>query len=247
MKFSSYSFYTTFLPLVIIIFFIWMLSDTFHNETVVKFTGVAKNHRGDILYKEMHQKYYEGNKLTHIKSEFFDADDKPIGEITSDFSQSLELPNYHVMNTRANEEELLKVMDNSVEASFRDAGLKDFSAKTFPIEPHTVSGYGVFETIHDHLDEMSKEEVLHINLIAVPRLSNYPMRISQTTVKGYEDSSKYIGVLFELDVALINLLVPSAEFVFDKQSHNLVYYHGPTNMVTKSGARPTVWVTYTYE
>lgn len=101
-------------------------------EKEIQFTGIAKNRHGDQLYKEIHHDYYVEGQLNHSKTEFFDNDGKLIAEITSDFSQALNCPNYHLINYRSDEEEICNLKGDQIEIKYRPHNKKEFTTKTFP-------------------------------------------------------------------------------------------------------------------
>lgn len=109
-----------------------------------------------------------------------------------------------------------------------------------------VSGFGVSEFAEKNIEAISKNEVLHVTFLPVPRMTSYPMKFEKTKVKGLTNDPNKVGVRFQLDFGVFSNLVPSVDFVFDKKTGHVVFFQGPSNIVNPSGSRPNVWITYTY-
>lgn len=226
---------------------LWLPSEAISAEKTMEFTGIAKNHRGEEQYKEVHKNVYQDDRLVSRKSEFFDTKGKLIAEITTDFSKSLYLPDYRLINHQADEEEILRVNGEHVNIRYRSPGNKEFIEKTFPVQNPMVSGFGVGEYASKHIKAIANGESQDVNFLPVPRMASYPMSYKKTQVKGQSEDPNHVGVIFEINLGVFGAMLPSAEFVFDKNTGNILFFHGPTNITTKHGANPTVLITYTYK
>lgn len=211
--------------------------------TSQKIEGVAKNKQGKVLYTEQHENFFKNNILQKRKSQFFSPEGQLIAIISSDFSKSICLPDYSLINYQVDSEEVIRVTEETILAKYRPPGEKKFTEKTFPREENVCSGFGISEYLAAHLPAIMAGEDLHMKFLPVPKFQIYPMHSKITSVKGYE-ASQYVSVIFELDMGLIGMLIPAAEFVFDKESKSIAMYHGPSNILNKFGTRATVWVTY---
>lgn len=213
------------------------------NVDIKNILGVAKNKRGVVLYTEKHEDTYKEGRLFKRISAFYNNDGEVIATIESDFSKSSCLPDYHLINKASDSEEILTKSENDVIVKYRSPGNTQMSEKKFPYAAELCSGFGVANLIIEKQALIINDETLHIKFLPIPRMAIYPMAIELAKVDGYEDT-KYLGVKFSLDLNLLNLLIPSAEFVVDKYTNEIVFYHGPSSLVDKSDTRPLVWVTY---
>lgn len=208
--------------------------------------GIATNKKGKQLYTEVHSDWDKNKHLSFRKSQFFDLDQNLIAEIMTDFSHSLFLPNYHLMNYRADSEEIFTVNPSTVTMKYRAPGEKTFKTKNVANEENSSSGFGINEFLIARSSALKEGKPVTINLFVVPRLKAYPMKGKKHEVKGFE-SVDVIGILFDLNLGLLGAFLPSAEFVLDKEGQNMIFYRGPSNLATARGSRETVSVNYKIE
>lgn len=206
------------------------------------FTGKAVNAKGVVEYVEYHTVDYENGKVSESQTIYYDANNKKIGELTSEYSFGPRFGSYDFRDIRAQYQDGAKVSEDRILLFRKKSPKDDLDEKYLSKDVDQIVGQGFHQFIVHNLELIAQGEVIHIRLVLPSRLDQYEFRIRKRKVDG---DTLYIRL--EVDNWLLRLFAPHVDVEYDQKNRRLLRYEGISNLEDASGKHKKVTITYSYE
>ena len=203
--------------------------------------GKAINRSGDLEFLEEHVIQYEGDRIASIKTVYYDADLKKIGEQVSDFAHGLQYGSYEFVDERLQYYDGARVMSNQILIYCKDGAGEGMKKKYLQKDPRQVVGQGFHYFIVANLDSLARGEVIQAKLVLPAHLEQFDIRIGKHQLSGNR-----IQVRIELDNWFLRLFTPHVEAEYDINTRRLLSYRGLSMVADESGKPAVVAVFYDY-
>jgi hypothetical protein len=215
----------------------------FAERTVETFEGRAINESGSVAYIERHRVVYDKGAVVESKTTYFDEQNRPIGELVSDYAEGAQYGSYEFVDRRAGYRDGAKVSDATVHV-FTDEAADEVDVQKAVLERRDdqIVGQGFHQFIRANLDAIVDGQVFHVSMVLPSRLDQYAFRIRCLKVEGTEAT-----VRLEIDNWLLRLFAPHVDAVYDVDTRQLVRYEGTSNLADASGDYKKVTITYRYD
>ena len=208
---------------------------------VQQFQGAAVNADGELVFFEAHTIRFENHQIASMKTVYYDADMKRIGELISDFSQGSRVGSYDFIDERLQYKDGARVLSERILIYSKETPEADLQQKYIERESGQIVGQGFHPFIQENIDNLIKGEVLSAKLVL-------PAHMDQFNVRVYMKDSENgrMRVRIEMDNWFLRLFAPHVDAVYDINSRKLLSYQGVSVVADESGKTVPVTVSYTY-
>jgi hypothetical protein len=203
--------------------------------------GKAVNSDGELLFLEEHIIKYEGNRIASIKTIYYDANSKKIGQTLSDFSQGPQVGSYEFKDERMQYYDGAKIMEDQILIYCKETPEADTQKKYLDREPSQIVGQGFHSFILANIDALARDDVIAAKLVLPAQMDQFDIRIRKSS---FEDN--YLTIQIELDNWFLRLFAPRIEAEYDLDSRRLLKYKGVSMIADASGKNVPVTVSYAY-
>jgi hypothetical protein len=203
--------------------------------------GQAVNADGELEFLEEHVVEYENDRIASIKTSYYDADLRKIGEQVSDFSHGPQLGSYEFKDERLRYHDGARVMPNQILIYCKETPEAGTKEKFLRREPSQIVGQGFHQFIVANLDPLRRGDVISAKLVLPAQMDQFDIRISKRKI---EDGR--IRVQIELDNWFLRLFAPHVEAEYDLSSRRLLSYRGVSMIADETGKTVQVAVSYDY-
>ena len=190
---------------------------------------------------EEHIVKYENNRIVSIKTIYYDADFRKIGEQVSDFSQGPQFGSYDFKDERLRYRDGARVMSDQILIYCKETPGGDTKKKYLPKDSSQIVGQGFHQFIAANLDSLIRGDVISAKLVLPAQMDQFDIRIRKHKIEGDR-----IIVRIELDNWFLRLFTPHVEAVYDLSSRRLLSYQGFSMIADKNGKTMQVAVSYDY-
>jgi hypothetical protein len=215
-------------------------------EETLTFTGEARTLDGRLSYIEQHQVHELG---TLRKSETKYIDGK--GKMLASFSSTYRLSNHDSLYLPIHEyQDLLRNSRNGITLN------KDKQLSAFVIDrdgetqnvvkkgPNRVAGQAFHYYISDNLDRLIRGETIEMDLVRIDTGGTFGFRVKRDQEK--TQTMGKIHLVAEAQNWFFRLFAPALKVTYSTESKRLLYYQGPSNILSPNGDRQKVEITYAY-
>jgi hypothetical protein len=206
-----------------------------------KVYGKAVNADGDLVYLEEHIVRYENDRIATLKTTYYDADLKKIGEQASDFSHGPQLGSYDFKDERLRYNDGARVMSNRILIYCKETPQADIQKKYLKRESDQIVGQGFHQFILTNFDALMQGDVISAKLVLPAHMDQFDIRIRKNKI---EDGRLQIRI--ELDNWFLRLFTPHAEAEYDLDTRRLISYRGISMVADELGKSVPVTVSYDY-
>jgi hypothetical protein len=203
--------------------------------------GKAVNRSGQVEFFEEHVINYEGDRIANIKTVYYDADYRKIGEQVSDFAHGPQLGSYDFKDERHRYNDGARVMSNQILIYSKETAADGFKEKYLPREPRQIVGQGFHYFIVAHLDSLARGDAISAKLVLPAHLDQFDIRIAKHQMAGNR-----IQVRIEPDNWFLRLFTPRVDAEYDLNTRRLLSYRGLSMIADKAGKNVEVAVSYDY-
>lgn len=207
--------------------------------------GVARDGQGQITYQERHKAAFLGNKVQKARTEYLNKDGQVIGELESDFRQSLNVPNYHFNDLRDGSSHGITLEgDNYVvwrKMKNKDKEQKVFAKSKFSPDTLVVGCQGLHYDLANRLQDLNDKKKIPIKYLIPGKLDYY----SFTMTKQGEDQD-HIYLKISIDSIFLKIFTSALELKYRKSDLKLLQYSGLSNIPSDSGDTQNVKIDYAY-
>jgi len=206
---------------------------------VERYEGIARDSKGEIVYREKHEVSYRDNRVQKALSRYLASDGRELAVLESEFPGTVSLPKYRFRNLVANYEEGVECCTgNQLEVFHRG------KRKTLAFQPNWVSGQGFHYLAREKLDQMDHGEREPFQFLIPSKMSTYDFRIRSG---GHDPKNpRLVKILLEIDQWFFRLFAPKIIATYDLDTRRLMAYEGPSNIEDEKGNVPNVRIEYTY-
>jgi hypothetical protein len=206
------------------------------------FVGKAVNSEGTLEYVEFHTVVHRNGRISESQTIYYDANNKKIGELISEYSFGPQFGSYDFKDIRAQYQDGAKVTPDRIWLFRKRSPEEDIEEKYLPKEADQIVGQGFHQFIVHNLEQIAQGEILQVRLILPSRLDQYDFRIRKRKIEG---DTLYIRL--EIDNWFLRLFAPHVDVEYDLRTRHLLRYEGISNLEDTSGKHKEVTVTYAYE
>jgi len=212
-------------------------------QTVETFEGLAIDESGSVAYIERHRVVYDKGAVVESRTIYFDEQNRPIGELVSDYAEGARYGSYEFVDRRAGYRDGARVSEDAVYV-FTDesADQVDVQKAVLARRDDQIVGQGFHQFIRANLDAIVDGQVFHVSMVLPSRLDQYAFRIRSLKVEGSEAT-----VRLEIDNWLLRLFAPHVDAAYDIDTRQLIRYEGTSNLADASGDYKKVTITYRYD
>jgi hypothetical protein len=220
---------------------IFLLTTVSALADVERIYGRALNADGDLVYLEEHIIRYENDRIAALKTIYYDADAKKIGEQASDFSHGPQFGSYEFKDERLRYHDGARVMSNRILIYCKQTPQADTQKKYLQRESDQIVGQGFHQFILKNLDALMQGDIISAKLVLPAQMDQFDIRISKNK---FEDGRLRIRI--ELDNWFLRLFTPNVEADYDLDTRRLLTYRGVSMIADESGKNVPVTVSYDY-
>jgi hypothetical protein len=203
--------------------------------------GKAVNAKGELEFLEEHALRYKNGRIDSIKTSYYDAEHRKIGEQVSDFSHGPQLGSYDFKDERLQYLDGARVMSDRILIYCKETPEAGTKKKTLQRESSQIVGHGFHHFIVANLDRLKQGDVISAKLVVPAHMDQFDIRISKHKI---EDG--FIRVKIELDNWFLRLFAPHMEAEYDLSSQRLLSYKGIGLIADATGKTVQVAVSYDY-
>jgi hypothetical protein len=203
--------------------------------------GKAVNADGEFEFLEEHVVKYKNDRIASIKTIYYDADFRKIGEKVSDFSQGLQFGSYDFKDERLRYHDGVRVMSDRILIYCKETPEVGTKKKYLRRESSQIVGHGFHHFIVANLDSLIGGNVISAKLVLPAQMDQFDIRIYKRKI---EDGRIIIQI--EIDNWFLRLFTPHVEAEYDLSSRKLLSYQGVSMISDASGRTVQVAITYDY-
>lgn len=149
-----------------------------------KFVGKAVNRSGSVEYIEHHRVRYENGSVVESLTEYFDSDNRKIGDLKSTYVFGPQFGSYDFRDIRASYADGAKVLSDQIEVFRKEAPAQKPEIRRLPRQSNQIVGQGFHQYIRSQLDNIARGEVYHVEMVLPSRLNQYKFRIRKLKIEG---------------------------------------------------------------
>ena len=208
---------------------------------IEKFVGKAWNQNGTVEYIERHRVRYENGSVVESLTEYFDPDNRKIGDLTSTYVFGPQFGSYDFRDIRASYADGAKVLSGRIEVFRKEDPAKKPEIRRLTRQSNQIVGQGFHQYIRTQLDNIARGEVYHVEMVLPSRLDQYKFRIRKLKIEG-----NVLSIRLEIDNWFLRLFAPYVDAVYDMNTRRLLRYEGRSNITDASGEFQDVVIEYSY-
>ena len=203
--------------------------------------GKAVNAHGDLVFVEEHIVRYENDRIAALKTIYYDADSKKIGEQVSDFSHGPQFGSYDFNDERLRYNDGARVMSNRILIYCKETPQADIQKKYLKRESNQIVGQGFHQFILANFNALMQGDVITAKLVLPARMDQFDIRILKNKIEAGR-----LQIRIELDNWFLRLFTPRVEAEYDLDTRRLISYRGFSLIADESGKNVPVTVFYDY-
>ncbi len=207
----------------------------------------AKAYReGKLQYKEKHTAEYDkSGKILKAKTEYFDASDKLVAILDSDFSKSITAPDHSFEDFRFKHKHGIKNLNQSIEMFSQDLPEK-MQTKVIAIDKSkdqlVVGCQGLAYYFKDYLDYVKKRKNIPIQFLIPGKLDSYEFELKYLN----EEANGIVNLEIEIKNWFLKFFAPKLSIKYDKINHRFIKYQGLSNLYDEQKQQLVVDIIYEY-
>ncbi|MGD8882145.1 MAG: hypothetical protein PVI82_09670 [Desulfobacterales bacterium] len=225
-------------PIVFLIFIAGAVSVSADVEWVY---GKAVNSDGEFEFLEEHIIKYENDRIANIKTTYYDAGLKKIGQQVSDFSHGPQFGSYDFKDERLQYHDGARVMSDQILIYCKEAPEVGIKKKYLRKDSNQIVGQGFHQFIVTNLDSLVQGAIIRAKLVLPAHMDQFDIRICKRKVENGR-----IQIRIELDNWFLRLFTSHLEAEYDLSSRRLLSYRGFSMISDLSGKTVEVEVSYDY-
>lgn len=226
------------IPAVLVIFIVGAVSASADVEWVY---GKAVNSNGELEFLEEHIVKYENGRIANIKTIYYDAGLKKIGEQVSDFSHGPQFGSYDFKDERLQYHDGARVMSDRILIYCKETLQAGTKKKYLRKDSNQIVGQGFHQFIVANLDSLIRGDVISAKLVLPAQMDQFDIRICKRKIENGR-----ILIQIELDNWFLRLFTPHVQAEYDLSNRRLLSYRGLAMISDVSGNTVGVEVSYDY-
>jgi len=205
------------------------------------FTGRAYSEQGDLSYLERHRIVYQDGRVIRSETTYFDANNRPIGDLLSDYEWPPQHCTYSFRDLRAKYEDGVKAEGNRLVLYRKKSPEKEMESTELSKQSDQIVGQGFHHFLVLNLEAIAKGKVFHVKLVMPSRLDQFSFRIRKLHREG-----DILSIRLEIENWFLRLFAPHVDCDYDLKTRRLLRYVGVSNLEDPSGGHRKLTILYTY-
>jgi hypothetical protein len=210
------------------------------SPSVERFTGIARDGNGTLVYREDHEVLRDGARLLSARTIYTDPAGRTLATLLTDFSGDAFAPTHVFEDARTGEVEAVARAGAGLE--LRAGGRAKVVAPPSDPGRRLVSGQGLDRLVQARLAEVAAGTRLELAYAIPGRLDTYELRVRALG----DASGPTVRVRAEFSSWILRLLAPSLDVEYDRETRRLLRYRGISNLTFDGGENPQVDIVYAY-
>lgn len=208
---------------------------------VEKFIGRAVNTNGELEFIEEHSVKYKNDQIASLRTTYFDADYKKIGEIKSDFSAGSRFGSYDFKDERLQYIDGVKVLSDRIMVYAQKTPQDKVKKKYLKRDSDQILGQGFHPFIQENFEALLQGKIFAVKLVLPSQMDQFSVRICPA-----KEAEGRLLLRIELDNWFLRLFSPTIEVEYDIDTRRLLAYRGVSAISNASGKHVAVAISYTY-
>lgn len=211
-----------------------------------KYASVARDSKGEVSYQEQHEVSFSDRRVQKASTQYLNPKGQVIGELTSDFTKLVTIPDYEYRDLRTGSSHGIKIDGESITLwrKDKDGELEEshFSKDKFSKDTLVVGCQGLHYYLIDKLDLVRQKKAIPIKYFIPGKLDYF----SFTLRLGHEDD-KYIYLRLSVDSLFLKPFISALDLKYSKADRRLVQYSGLSNITNNRDQVQKVTIDYKYD
>lgn len=208
---------------------------------VEKFIGRAVNTNGQLEFIEEHSVKYKNAQIASLRTTYFDADYKKIGEIKSDFSSGSRFGSYDFKDERLQYIDGAKVLSDRIMVYAQKTPQDKVKKKYLKRDSDQILGQGFHPFIQENFEALLQGKIFAVKLVLPSQMDQFSVRICPA-----KEAEGRLLLRIELDNWFLRLFSPTIEVEYDIDTRRLLAYRGVSAISNTSGKNVSVTISYSY-
>lgn len=228
-----------------IVIFIMVSFSFVYAEKHEYFSGIAKEN-GQIVYLEKHDLTLDdNNNVLEAKTVYTKPDGKVLGNLFSDFRNSLSLPDHVFTDERTKSIYGVRRLDKKIILFRKDDGKKEEKIEL----PENQDGdrieigcQGFSYFLKNKIEELKIKKKQPVLFMIPGDLSTYKFVLELLS----ENPDKTLDFKVKVENWFLRAFAPELNFKYDLKLHRILWYKGLSNLKNDAGKNMTVEIDYNY-
>lgn len=215
-------------------------------EKKEKYSSVARNEKGQTAYQEQHEVLFNDGQVQKATTQYLNPNGQVIGELHSDFTKFVTIPDYEYKDLRNNSSHGIKTDSEKITLwkKSKDGKLEEshFSKNQFPEESLIVGCQGLHYYLIDNLERVKDKKSIFIKYFMPGKLDYYSF-----TLRLDRKDEKYIYIKLSIDSFFLKIFTSSLDLKYNKTDWRLIQYSGLSNITNDKDDLQNVVIDYKYD
>jgi hypothetical protein len=211
-----------------------------------KYSSVARNKDSQIAYREDHHVEFASTRVQNAKTVYLDSNKKPIGEMNSDFSKKITLPDYTYADLRNGSSHGIRLNNNKIALWRKDKDKKEesreFDESQFKADTLIVGCQGLHYYLIENMDQIRSRKKIPVAYFMPGKLDYYNFTL---TVEKEDDQFLYLNL--SINNLIFKMFTSSLKMKYRKSDRRLVEYSGLSNITDDKNQLQNVVIEYAYD
>lgn len=216
-----------------------------NNNNIEKYSATARDEKNAIAYLESHEVTFKGQSVQTAKTRYLDSNQNSIGEMSSDFTQRITLPNYEYKDFRNGISHGIRLENNKIILWSKEKDGKiektEFQQDSFSPEVLLVGCQGLHYYLIENLENLKKIKEIPIAYFIPGKLDYYNF-----TLKFVKEQDDYIYLKLTIDNLFLKMFASSLELKYRKSDKRLIQFSGLSNITDSKNQMQNVSIDYNY-
>ncbi len=221
-------------------------STTAAQDRIEKYSSLARDKKGAIAYQEQHEVKFVKQRVQRARTEYIDSTGRLIGEMSSDFTKKINVPDYEYKNLRNGTSHGLKLDGDKITLwhKNKDGEIKasDFDQTKFSTGTLLVGCQGLHYYLIDNLELVKAKKTIPIAYFIPGKLDYY-----RFTLNVDREDENYIYLKLSIDNFFLKLFASSLDLKYSKADRRLIQFSGLSNFTNDKDQMQNVLIDYKYD
>jgi hypothetical protein len=217
---------------------------SFAKNEILNFQGEARSKKGELVYTEKHKATFKADRIQDSLTLYYSPEGDLIGELKSDYSKNIYLPDYTFRDLRTGMFHDVKLDDGKLKIIAKKTKDAPEEKEQFDIKDNMISGQGFHYFIREHLNSFVENKNKDVKFVMPGLLDYFSFNIGPERRPSSEDS--IIHIKMSVNNVILKMFVSTVKMQYDKLKRHLLSYEGASNLLSKDGKNQDVVITYKY-
>lgn len=210
-----------------------------------KYTSLANEINGSSAYLEKHEVTFKGRQVHSANTKYLNTKGEIIGEMTSDFTKMITIPDYQYKDLRTGVSHGIKLEGEKVvlwnQSKDGKTSESTFYKNKFPQGTLLVGCQGLHYYLIEKLDQVKEKKTIPIAYFIPGKLDYYNF-----TLKLDREDEEYLYLTLSIDNFFLKLFASSLDLKYRKSDRRLIQFTGLSNITNDKDQMQSVVINYNY-